>query len=345
MNTQSLAFVLVSILATVIPVSLILWIIASSATSSPSSFLSDGSSDVQSPLRWFVAIFLPIVLAINSLAKKSLDMSGALAALTLGCLVTLSSYSFILCLLVFFYSGTKLTKVKSNLKKKFEEGYSPSGKRTWINVVCNGAVPGLMSLLYIMERGSGGEIAINFTQDYNSSWFAMAVMGGIACCCGDTWASEIGSAYSSNDPVLIFSFRRVPRGTNGGVSAVGLVMSFLGGFVIGIAFYLSVLLWVPRDVLFLSPPQVPVVFVGGAAGFLGSLIDSFLGANFQFSGEDVVTKKIVEVPGERVRWISGVALLDNHSVNLISSLLTALMTPRLSQWIWSYFEPLSVPYS
>lgn len=337
MNTQSLAFTLVTILATIIPTSLIMWIICGAGSSS--------SQDQESPVRWFLAIFLPVYIVMKALRRRSLDLTAGLCALVIGFILTLSSYCFSAGLLLFFYSSIRLTRYKASEKRKFEEDYHESGQRNWTQVVCNGGVAGQMALLYLMERGSGGEIAVNFSYDYSSSWFAMAVLGAIACSCGDTWASEIGSVYSDTDPYLVFSFQKVPRGTNGAVSLVGLVASFAGGTAVGTAFYLMTVIFVPRDVLYLSPIQMPVIAVGGLAGLFGSLLDSFLGANFQFSGEDMVTHKIVQTPGDRVRWISGTALLDNHSVNLISSLLTALLTPRIAQIVWSYYDPVSVLYS
>jgi uncharacterized membrane protein len=45
---------------------------------------------------------------------------------------------------------------------------------------------------------------------------------------GDTWSSELGSVLSKGDPYLILSCKKVPRGTNGGVSLVGILASFLG---------------------------------------------------------------------------------------------------------------------
>lgn len=339
MNTQSLAFTLVTILATIIPTSLIMWIICGAGSS------SSLDQEVQSPVRWFLAIFLPVYIVMKALRRKALDLTGGLCALVIGFILTLSSYCFSAGLLLFFYSSTRLTKYKASEKRKFEAEYQESGQRNWTQVVCNGGVAGQMALLYLMERGTGGEIAVNFTYDYSSSWFAMAVLGAIACSCGDTWASEFGSVYSDADPYLVFSFQRVPRGTNGAVSPAGLVASFAGGSAVGLAFYLMTVIFVPRDVLFLSPIQMPVIAVGGLAGLLGSLLDSFLGANFQFSGQDMKSQKIVQVPGDRVRWISGTALLDNHSVNLISSLLTSLFTPRIAQLVWSYYDPVSVLYS
>lgn len=40
--------------------------------------------------------------------------------------------------------------------------------------------------------------------------------------------------------------------------------------------------------------------------------------------------KIVEHPGDGIVHISGSHVLDNHAVNLISSLLTAVILPRIA---------------
>ena len=52
--------------------------------------------------------------------------------------------------------------------------------------------------------------------------------------------------------------------------------------------------------------------------------------SLQFSGRDAKTGKIVEVAREGVIPISGKMVLDNHSVNLISSILTALLLPKFA---------------
>lgn len=208
--------------------------------------------------------------------------------------------------------------------------------------MCNGGVACELALLYLIERGAGGEIPINFALDYNASWFALSVMGAIACCNGDTWASEIGSVFSKSDPWLITSFRRVPRGTNGGVSFAGLVVSAFGGLVVSVGFYLTLLVTANRETLALSPVQWPIMVTGFLAGLFGSVFDSVLGATLQFSGQDVVSGRIVENPGDRVKWISGIALLDNHSVNLLSTLITAISTPSIAMAVWNYADPSSV---
>lgn len=100
-------------------------------------------------------------------------------------------------------------------------------------------------------------------------------------------------------------------------------------------YYITLILCINRDVLAISPDQWPVIVIGLLAGFLGSVMDSLLGATLQYSGMNMRTLKIVESPGNNVRWISGLHLLDNHSVNLLSALAMALIIPRISQIFWA----------
>ena len=108
------------------------------------------------------------------------------------------------------------------------------------------------------------ELPIDFSRHYFGSWVSLAVIGSIGCCAGDTWASELGTVInisldSKQEPILITQpWRHVPKGTNGGVSLVGLIASFAGGLVVGLAFYIGVVMNVGINV----PNQVNIILVG-----------------------------------------------------------------------------------
>jgi len=281
------------------------------------------------PVRWIAATSVSVAVVTWGHKRKSLSTNGALFAIIVGFCLTLAQYSFMACLLMFFISSSQATKYKSAIKKKFEDNHQEGGQRNWLQVLCNGGVAMELSLLYLLDIGSV-ELPVDFRNHYRSSWLGMGVLGAIACCNGDTWASELGSVWTSGDPWLITSFKRVPRGTNGGISIPGLVASVLGGMAIGLAYMLAGLLACSAPDLALAPPQWKVILVAGTGGLLGSLIDSLIGATFQFSGKDARTGKIVEVKRDGVIPISGKQILDNHSVNLISSIITSLIMPKIA---------------
>merc|ERR1712002_1309825 len=191
------------------------------------------------PLRWISSTVVPVIVVSWGHGKKSLSTSGALLALVVGFCLSLAHYSFFLCLIAFFLTSSKATKYKQEVKAKVEEDFKEGGQRNWLQVLCNGGMAFELSLLYLLDIGSA-DLPVDFRHQYRASWLGMAVLGAVACCNGDTWASELGSVIAKGDPFLITTFQKVPKGTNGGVTLVGLTSSLLGGLVIGAAYYLGI---------------------------------------------------------------------------------------------------------
>lgn len=74
-------------------------------------------------------------------------------------------------------------------------------------------------------------------------------------------------------------------GTNGGITAIGLIASLFGGLAVGLANYAMLIYTVDADMLARSPVQWPIIVAGGFAGLVGSIVDSLLGATLQYSGK------------------------------------------------------------
>ncbi|XP_072165559.1 transmembrane protein 19-like [Diadema setosum] len=321
-------------LLVIIPIFLCLWWIS---LLSFTYLGADGPLYPISPVRWLLSIAVPLYIGIDSIRKKKLDSLGAMMAFVMGIIMMLSSYSFFLALVAFFYTGSKLTRFRASRKSRLEEDYKEGGQRTWIQVFTNGGIPTLYAAHYILESGLH-EQPLDFANHFALTNIALSVLCGIACVCGDTWASEVGSVVGSGDPFLITTLQRVPRGTNGGVSFVGTVMSAAGGMVVGLGYLAGSFLTFSREALENSPPQWPVILFSGLAGLMGSLIDSLLGACLQYSGYCKRQGKVVHQPSSTTTHISGMAVLDNEGVNLVSCWLTALIMPHVCCRYWHWLS-------
>uniref|UniRef100_A0A2M4AUL5 Transmembrane protein 19 n=1 Tax=Anopheles triannulatus TaxID=58253 RepID=A0A2M4AUL5_9DIPT len=314
-----------------VPLSMFMWI----GNVAYSKIASDGENSVIPPTRWLFSVLVPVLLMVYGWRRKGVNRSGAVLGLICAIILAIASHAYLACLAAFFFSSSRATKFRGHIKRQFEEDFREGGQRNWAQVICNAGMATQLALLYLLDCGYG-ERPIDFVQLYRSSWLGVAIMGSFACCNGDTWASELGTVIGSGDPFLITTRKRVPRGTNGAVSFIGLLASFLGGTLIGLVYFLTVRYTVEASVYARSPPQWPLIVFGGIAGLLGSLVDSILGATLQYSGRNE-KGHVVERPGKGVRHISGVRILDNHSVNLISSIVTGIVMPSIAMNLWSVF--------
>ncbi|XP_073837543.1 transmembrane protein 19 isoform X1 [Musca autumnalis] len=318
-----------------IPISLFMWLGNSFLSKLwTSEFEGIKESPVIPPTRWLFSILAPFMLMVVALKRKSVNKSGAALGIIVAITLSISSHAFFASLAAFFFTSSRATKFRSHMKRKIEKDFKEGeGQRNWVQVLCNSGMATQLAILYLIDVGSS-ERTIDFVRDYRASWLGIAVMAVFASCNGDTWASELGSVLSKGDPYLITSFKKVPRGTNGGVSFIGLIVSFLAGVVVGLAYFITIHFTAPAHMYLVAPPQWPLILWGGLAGLFGSLVDSLLGATLQYSGIDE-DGKIVESPDEgNVRYISGLRIIDNHSVNLISSIVTGVCIPTIAMKYW-----------
>lgn len=321
----------VFVLTIIMPMSLVFWLFTCA--------LNIYKTDIEpvSPVRFLVAILVPVLVAQWGLRRKSLDVSGAIAGLVVGFLLTVSNLCFFSALLAFFLCGTKVTRFRTDVKRSQEEDFKEGGMRNWLQVLCNGGVAAWLSFLYLLDVGSSEKL-IDFKSHYNESWYCTAVLASLCCSCGDTFSSEIGSVVGkSRAATLITTLKPVPRGTNGGVSVVGILASVVGGALVGMAYYVTLVLTTNEDYLTAGPSQWPLIPVGGLLGLLGSTIDSVLGATLQYSGYHKKKQCVVHYQGPDIEDISGTDFLDNHSVNLLSSLLAAVLGPKIAFRCWDSF--------
>ena len=213
-----------------------------------------------------VLIFL-IIFSIFSYKKKLLDFEGilianavGLAAITYG----LNPLLDFLAVVIFFILG----EIASNFPKK------KHGRRGIWNVVGN-SLPALIVLSLILIYPE------------HSFLFELGFFGAIAAALSDTLSSEVGY-YSKAKPIMITTFKRVERGTDGAISILGEFAGLIGGLVIALLYFS----------LYQNIYTAIVIVV---AGLIGTNMDSLFGAIFE-------TKKI----------------LNNTHVNLLGGLSGAI---------------------
>lgn len=302
-----------------------------------------------------IASVLAITLAAHGYKKKSLSESGALAAFFVGFISFGTSSRFGFILILFYYTSSKLTKVKEGIKAKLEDNYVSGGRRGAFQVFACSLLGTVVCILFACYIGDDCQITFgNNSSDSNLDLYFFTFpksrtaaqlwsmyVAHYSCATADTWASELGILATRRPRLVTTLFmREVPHGTNGGVSLLGTGASIVGGAFIGIIFWVMSL--TGSTDLTERHTQYPMILVGLLCGFIGSMIDSILGATVQATYYSKDKKCIVKDPKlfhqqqekSDVEHICGVNALSNESVNFLSIFLTMLISLWLSPAIF-----------
>jgi uncharacterized protein (TIGR00297 family) len=286
---------------------------------------------VSTALRLLGALLIAGFMSVRGLRKRSLSFSGAVAAFFVGICSFSASSVYGVMLLAFYLTGSRATRVKESLKKKWDLEHSDGeGNRGAVQVLCTAGIPTALALIQLLLFGLDGiDPALDWcvSAPSASTVLFVAIVAAYATACGDTWASELG-ILSRGAPLLIVTCRRVPRGTNGGVSPWGLLMSLCGGAFIGaiatVCIFVGSLLSSPRSEVGCSTSQLWLVPLGAVYGLLGSVIDSVLGAVLQRSYVDTLTGRV------SCRLPPGATLSTTSSATAIDQALAAQAAPPAS---------------
>ncbi|RPJ53997.1 MAG: DUF92 domain-containing protein [Methanobacteriota archaeon] len=204
-----------------------------------------------------IAVIVAFTFGYFAYRFRAADLSGLFSAALVGIILIVftSDVRWFLIMLTFFILGSAATRFKYRYKVSKGIAQAHGGVRGYFNVFANGMVAIAAAVLF------------GITQ---SEAFIALFLGSVATAAADTVAGEIG--MTASNPYLITTLEQVPPGTNGGVSPLGLAAGLVASFaVVAVAFLLQV-------------STLPLLVACTAAGFLGSQVDSYVGAVLENRG-------------------------------------------------------------
>jgi uncharacterized protein (TIGR00297 family) len=207
------------------------------------------------------ALVFSFILGYLAYRVRIADISAMLSATLLGVVIIISSdkgWFLFFILLAFFLMGSLFTRYKYSYKLAHGIAEKKGGMRGYKNVFSNSLAALVLAVAYGIFPS-------------HAKILLPAYLGSVATACGDTLASEIGETYRG-EPRMITTFKKVRVGTDGAVSHLGEWAAFFGAMMIAIL------------ALLLIKNDLSLVIAVIAGGFIGTNIDSVLGATLQQKG-------------------------------------------------------------
>ena len=265
-------------------------------------------------MQLIIGFLVALIVALLAWRVGSLSRSGALTAvLTGGLIFGLGGVAWAVVLLTFFISSSALSRAFKKRKQGLAEKFSKGSQRDWGQVLANGGVGALLAIVYALSP--------------HSEWLWLAFAGAMAAVNADTWSTELG-VLSPVPPRLITSWKKVERGTSGGITLIGTLAAAGGAALIGIA----------ATIFSPEPNWMTHLIIIILAGLVGSLFDSALGASIQaIYWCPTCNKETEHHPhhscGTRTNQIRGWSWINNDIVNFACSVMGAILACSIGLWL------------
>ena len=240
------------------------------------------------------------MLAVVSVWKKVLTIPAtALAVVVLIAVSLFTGYAGLIAFSVSFLGAGIIGLIKKDLRREREQGLYPhAGARRVVQVLVNSLPSLTFGLVYFLS----GKIGFLYAS-------CVAVTAGFS----DSAASDIG-ILSKGKVVSILTFKKVPRGISGGISLAGTISALLASVAVAVCVFAS--------------PEIEAngIWIIALGGFIGTLVDSVLGASIQRCYKCNICEELTERLnhcGAPTTLVKGLCFIDNNVVNLLSQFIAA----------------------
>jgi uncharacterized protein (TIGR00297 family) len=245
----------------------------------------------------FMGTIFALITAVLSFRLGFLQLGGAITVIIMGGIIFgIGGLPFAVPILSFFLLSSGLSYIKREYKQGFLATFEKGHTRDLAQTVANGGVATLIVLL-----------TIYFPVEKMYPIYLTVICAAAA----DTWATELG-VLSWHKPRLITTGKITEKGTSGAISVAGSLAALLASLVIFLSGYL-----VYSEPF--SNNYLPLIIV--FSGFIGSFIDSLLGAEFQIqyrcSKCGLLTERQTHCE-QQSSYEKGLKYIDNDVVNILA---------------------------